>query len=94
MIAVETIVGRKFRGATSCFPDRVCVLQRLRLVRGEEPGADRPISNPEICGDLLEALTLLPQMQNTLAIYQTFRAAQLLTVRPRVPNPSTNPFPY
>jgi hypothetical protein len=50
-----------------------------------EQGADCPIANTEICSDLLEALTPLPQLENLSAVYQSPHAAKLLTVCPRIP---------
>jgi hypothetical protein len=40
-----------------------------------EQRADGSVSDSEICGNLLKALTLLPQLQNLGASYQSLRTA-------------------
>src|ERR1700722_3168442 len=85
--AISEKVRRKFR-------DRFFVLLRLQLVRGEEPCADGPVADSAICGNLLEAMALLPQLHNLCAFHQRFRAAKLLPVCPRIPNSGTDALPY
>ena len=69
------------------------VLLRLDLVRGEEPGADRPVADPELCCDLSKAVALRLQLQNLFAVHRTSRATEFLAVLSRILNPGTDPFP-
>jgi hypothetical protein len=62
-------------------------------VRGEESGSNRPVTDPQVCGDLSEAVALRLQFQNAFAVYSTLRTAQLLAIRSRIPNPGTHPLP-
>src|ERR1019366_7921932 len=70
------------------------LLLRLHLVRGEEPCADCPIADSEGCGDLSQAVALRFQLKYPFAVYPALRAAKLLAICSRIPNPGTHPLPY
>jgi hypothetical protein len=66
----------------------------VTALRAQEPGADRSVTDPELCGDLSQAVALRLQLQNLFRAHGTLRAAQRLAIRLRIPNPGSYPFPY
>ena len=60
----------------------------------QEPGADRPVTDPKGCGNLTQAVAQCLQLDNPFAIYRTLRATEHLAIRSRLSNPGTHPFPY
>jgi hypothetical protein len=53
---------------------------KLNFVRGEEACADCPVADPELRGDLAQAVALRLQLQNPCTVYRTLRTAQLLAI--------------
>ena len=66
----------------------------VTALRAQEAGADRSVADPELCGDLSQAVALRPSIQNLFLAHSTLRAAQRLAIRLRIPNPGSYPFPY
>ena len=71
---------------------RPCFL--VTALRAQEPGADRSVADPELCGDLSQAVALRLQFQNLFLAHRTLRAAQRLAICLGIPNPGSYPFPY
>jgi hypothetical protein len=63
-------------------------------LRAQERGADRSVADPELCGDLSQAVVLRLQFQNLFLAYRSLRAAQRLAIRLRIPYPGSYSFPY
>jgi hypothetical protein len=58
-IPVASSRTRKLPSVPICPADsRFFVFVRLHLARGEEPCPYRPVPNPQVCGDLPQALAL------------------------------------
>jgi hypothetical protein len=66
----------------------------VTALRAQGPGADRSVADPELCGDLAQAVALRLQFQNLFLAHSTLRAAQRLAIRLRIPNSGSYPFPY
>jgi hypothetical protein len=68
-------------------------LLKSNLVRGEEPCADRPVSDPEFRGDLSKAVALCLQLQNPFMVNPTLWATQLLAILSRITKPGGDALP-
>ena len=66
----------------------------VTALRAQEPGADRSVTDPELCGDLSQPVALRLQFQNLFLAHCTLRAVQRHAIRLRIPNPGSYPFPY
>jgi hypothetical protein len=60
-------------------------------VRGDEPCPHRPIANPQVFGDLFQALAFCIHSQNQVAVYGSHWGTALLALRSRIPNPGSYP---
>jgi hypothetical protein len=66
----------------------------VTALRAQEPGADRSVADPELCGDLSQAVALRLEFRNLFLAHRTLRVAQRPAIRLRIPNPGSYPFPY
>ena len=51
------------------------------------------LPDPQILGNLFQGLALRSHLQNPVPVHSPHWATELLAVRSRTPNPSTNPLP-